>query len=87
MNLTYICTLMLIFQVFSPAKVIFAGVGVLLSVCIIYFHFTRPKLMPASLRLLGMFVQTKKLSLTYSDVLKTFFGVSKSTRRCHRLLK
>jgi len=28
---------MLIFQVFSPAKVIFAGVGVLLSVCILHF--------------------------------------------------
>ena len=28
------CTLIFIWQVFSPAKVIFAGVGVLLSVCI-----------------------------------------------------
>ena len=26
------------FQVFSPAKVIFAGVGVLLSVCVLSFH-------------------------------------------------
>jgi len=34
-NLTEICTLISIFQVFSPAKVIFAGVGVLLSVSIL----------------------------------------------------
>jgi hypothetical protein len=31
---TEICALIFISQVFSPAKVIFAGVGVLLSVCI-----------------------------------------------------
>ena len=35
MNLSEICTLMFIWQVFSPANVIFAGVGVLLSVCIL----------------------------------------------------
>jgi len=39
MKSTDICTLILIFQVFSPAKVIFAGFGVLLSVCILFFHF------------------------------------------------
>ena len=32
MNSTDICTLILVFQGFSPAKVIFAGVGVLLAV-------------------------------------------------------
>ena len=87
MKSAYICTLMLIFQVFSPAKVIFAGVGVLLSVCILHFHFVRAIVTPASLRLLGMFVQAKKLSLKYSIVLKTFSDASKSTRRYHRLPK
>ena len=35
MNLSDIRTLIFIRQVFSPAKVVFAGVGVLLSVCIL----------------------------------------------------
>ena len=33
MNLSEIRTLIYIWQVFSPANVIFAGIGVLLSVC------------------------------------------------------
>ena len=33
MTLSEICALIFIWQVFSPAKVIFVGVGVLLSVC------------------------------------------------------
>ena len=36
MNLSDICTLILIWQVFSPAKVVFAGVGVPLSVYILF---------------------------------------------------
>ena len=35
MRLSGICTLILIWQVFSPASVIFAGIGVLLTVCIL----------------------------------------------------
>ena len=35
MNLSDICILIFLRQVFSPAKVVFAGVGVLLSVCIL----------------------------------------------------
>jgi len=41
MNSSYIRTLILIRQVFSPAKVIFAGVGVLLSVRILFHYFAR----------------------------------------------
>jgi hypothetical protein len=37
MNLSEIRTLILIWQIFSPAKVIFVGVGVLLSVCLLRF--------------------------------------------------
>jgi hypothetical protein len=36
-NLSEICTLIFIWQVFSPSSVIFAGIGVLLSVCIPYY--------------------------------------------------
>ena len=41
MSLSEICTLIFIFiwQVFSPANVIFAGIGVLLSVCIRFDSF------------------------------------------------
>ena len=38
-NLSEICKLTLLWQVFSPANVIFAGVGVLLSVCILFYSF------------------------------------------------
>ena len=82
-----ICSLILLFQVFSPAKVIFAGVGVLLSVCILFSHFARPILTPTYLRLLGMFVQAKILSFTSLNVLKTFSDVSKSIPRFHLLPK
>ncbi len=34
MKLSDICALTLIWQIFSPAKAVFVGVGVLLSVCI-----------------------------------------------------
>ena len=35
MHLSEICTLIFILQAFSPATVVFAGIGVLLSVCIL----------------------------------------------------
>ena len=37
-HLFKICLLILVWQLFSPASVIFAGVGVLLSVCILYIY-------------------------------------------------
>ena len=36
-NLSEICTLIFIWQVFSPSSVIFTGIGVLLSVCIPHY--------------------------------------------------
>ena len=39
MNLSEICKLIFVWQVFSPANVIFAGVGVLLSVRILFNNF------------------------------------------------
>ena len=38
-NLSEMCKLTFVWQVFSPANVIFAGVGVLLSVCIFLISF------------------------------------------------
>jgi hypothetical protein len=38
-NFSDIHTLIFIFQVFAPANVIFAGIGVLLSVCILFVGF------------------------------------------------
>jgi hypothetical protein len=35
MRLSEVCILILIWQVFSPASVVFTGIGVLLSVCIL----------------------------------------------------
>jgi hypothetical protein len=48
-SLSEICTLTFIWQVFSPAKVIFAGVGVLLSVCSLLNSFVEAIVTPASL--------------------------------------
>jgi hypothetical protein len=46
MNLSLRSALIFIFQVFSPAKVIFAGVGVLLSVRILLYTFARAIVTP-----------------------------------------
>ena len=55
-----ICILMLTLQVFSPAKAIFVGVGVLLSVCILPNAVTRAMLIPASHRQLKRFAQARR---------------------------
>ena len=54
-----ICTLMLIRQVFSPAKVVFAGVGVLLSVCILLNKILWALVTHTSLRQLSMLERAK----------------------------
>ena len=56
-----------ILQVFSPAKVIFAGVGVLLSVSILLNTFAQFDLISGISRQLRMFGQAKRLSLTSSN--------------------
>jgi hypothetical protein len=42
MNLSEICELMYLLQVFSPAKVIFVGVGILLLVRILLYTSAQP---------------------------------------------
>jgi len=58
--------LIFILQVFSPAKVIFAGIGVLLLVSIPLDSSLRTIVMTWSVRRLRMSMQVKILSLTYS---------------------
>ena len=56
MNLSEIRPLIFIWQVFLPAKVIFAGVRVLLSVCKYpFYNFVRVIVMPISLRQQSIF--------------------------------
>jgi len=73
--------LICIWQVFSPAKVIFAGVGVLLLVHIFLHSFVLPAVTPIPFRQLEMFALAKKLSSTFSSVSKVFSDASKSTLR------
>ena len=61
MNLCDISTLILIRQVFSPAKVVFAGVGVLLQVCILLNKILWAIVTAPSLRQLRILEQVKIL--------------------------
>jgi hypothetical protein len=85
MNSSEIYVLISIWQVFSPAKVIFAGVGVLLSVCTILLNnFVRVVVMPTSLRQQRMFGQAKTpLSISLSAS-KCFSDVWMSTHKYRR---
>jgi hypothetical protein len=53
-NFSDVCILIFIRQVFSPANVVFAGVGVLLSVCILLNKILWAIVTPPSLRQLRM---------------------------------
>ena len=72
-------------QVFSPAKVIFAGVGVLLLVHIFLYSIVLPIVTPMPFRQLEMFALTKKLLSTLSTVSKVLSNGSKSTLKWYRL--
>ena len=70
-------------QVFSPAKVIFAGVGVLLSVCIhLLNNFVRVIVILTSLRQRRTFGQAKTLLSTSLSASKCFFAVWMFTHKC-----
>ena len=70
-----------IWQVFSPANVAFAGIGVLLSVCILY-KLVCDIVTQIFLRQPKMLGQAKTLSWTSSSALKCFFGASRCTQKC-----
>ena len=78
-----ICRLISIRQVFSPACVIFAGIGVLLSVCI-FINLTCAFVTHTTLRRRKMFGQAKTLLWMSSSALKCSFSVSRCTQTCLR---
>ncbi len=57
-------------QVFPPAKLVFAGVGVLLLVSGFVYSLAQPLMMLSALRQLKMSLQAKISSSTSSDALK-----------------
>jgi len=59
--------LIVVSQVFSPAKTIFAGIGVLLSVCILLNTFVQSIVIRTALRLSRMFGRAKTLFLRCSS--------------------
>ena len=82
-----ICILMLILQVFSPAKAIFAGIGVLLSVCTLLNTFFRSIVIRTALRQPRMLAQAKRLSLRSSSESKPFSNDWRFTLKRHSTKK
>ena len=78
------CILIYIWQVFSPGTVIFAGVGVLLSVRILLNVYRAVNMTPASHRRLRMFEKAKIRSSIFLSALKGFSDDSGSTQQCSR---
>ena len=82
MTLSEICALIFIWQVFSPAKVVFAGVGVLLLVCRLFLYNFRELIVNPTLpRQLRMFGQAKTLLSTSSSASKCFSDGSEPTHK------
>ena len=82
LSLRRFCTLTAASKVFSPAKIIFSGIGVLLLVG--HFHITLwPTLTCTFIRRLKMSPQAKTLSLICSIGSNTSFVVSRFTPACH----
>jgi hypothetical protein len=83
MHLSEICSLIFMWQVFPSSNLIFAGFGVLLSVCIL-INFAWAIVTHASFRQLKLFEQAKTLLSTSLSDLKSFSNVSRSTQQCRR---
>ena len=81
-----ISALIFIWQAFSPTTIVFAGVGVLLSVCILN-NIAGAVVTHGSIRQLRMFEQVTTLLSTYSSEWKSSFDVSRSTQKRNRLRK
>ena len=78
-----ICTLIFILQAFSPATVIFAGIGVLLSVCILD-NFACDGVTHTFFRRRRVFEQVKRLLWTSLNAWRCFSDGSRCTRKCRR---
>ena len=77
-------TLTATMQVFSPAKVIFAGAGVLLQVCIFLDVSLHPGLTRRLLRLRRMLLLHKRLLSTYLSASSTFSNAWRPMPRFNR---
>jgi hypothetical protein len=71
-------------QVFPSANVIFAGFGVLLSVCNLVNSFVRDTVTRTSLRQPRTLEQAKTLLSTSSSASKCFADVLRFTHKCHQ---
>ena len=78
------CTLIFIWQVFSPATVIFSGIDVLLSVRTLLIGFVWAIVMLTPLRQLRILGQAKTFLSTSLSALRCFSIVSRSIRRCRQ---
>jgi hypothetical protein len=78
MQLSETCSLIFMWQLFSPASVIFAGVGVLLSVCILV-NFASAIITRTFLRQPKRFEQAKILLSTSLSALECFSADSRFT--------
>ena len=78
MILSGVRTFIFICKVFSPANIVFAGIGILLSVCILLLAFVGAIVTLKSLRQPRMFGKAKKLLSTFLSGLKCFSVVWRS---------
>ena len=78
------CTLIYLCQVFSPAKVIFAGVGVLLLVRFLLKISSTANITPTCHRQLRMFEKVKIRSSIFLNASRGFSDASRSTQKSGR---
>ena len=78
-----ICSLIFMWQVLPSSNLIFAGIGELLSVCILV-NFARAMVTHTSFRQLKAFERAKALFSTSLSKLRCFSDDSRSTQQCRR---
>ena len=78
-----ICSLIFMWQVLPSSNLIFAGIGELLSVCIL-INFARAIVTHTSFRQLKMFERAKTLFSTSLSELKSSSDVLRPTQQCRR---
>ena len=76
---------MYVFQVFSPASVIFAGIGVFLAVSVLSVSTSGEVSRRASNRLPRVLRRVKTFSQSCLNALDIFSRDLKHTQTCHRL--
>ena len=87
MNSTDICILILVFQGFSPAKVIFAHFGVLLAVGIPTLFIRTSHHNTDKFQAARDVCSSQETLIDIFERIEFFSDVLRSTRRCHKLPK